>query len=75
MFLIIKSKETSHAAVITELKRNEWSNLENTKREDFMHLRNKKREYLEEKNHKFAKNNDKKIIRDLHRGINEFKRA
>jgi hypothetical protein len=38
------------------------------------HFRNKKREYLKGKINELAMNNKNKNIRDLYRGINEFKR-
>jgi hypothetical protein len=38
------------------------------------YFRNKKREYLKDKINKLAMNSKNKNIRDLYRGINEFKR-
>jgi hypothetical protein len=38
------------------------------------HFRNKKREYLKDKINELAMNTKNKNIRDLYRGINEFKR-
>jgi RNA polymerase-interacting CarD/CdnL/TRCF family regulator len=45
-------------------------NLNNVKREASRYVRNKKRKYLKDKINELAKN-----IRDLYRGINEFKRG
>jgi hypothetical protein len=39
------------------------------------YFRNKKREYLKEKINGLATNSENKNIRDLYRGINEFKRG
>jgi hypothetical protein len=45
------------------------------KREATRHFRNKKREYLKNKINELATNSKNKNIRDLYRGINEFKRG
>jgi hypothetical protein len=53
-------------------------NLNNIRRETSRHFRNKKREYIEDKTDELATNktNSKnKNIRDLYRGINEFKKG
>jgi hypothetical protein len=50
-------------------------NLNNVRREASRHFRNKKREYLKDKIHVLATNSKNKNIRDLFRGINEFKRG
>jgi hypothetical protein len=39
------------------------------------HFRNKKRKYLKDKINELAMNSKNKNIRDLYRGINEFKRG
>jgi hypothetical protein len=71
---IVRPKETSQIAVVTGSERNKWDNL-NIRRGASRHFRNKKREYLKEKINKLAKNSENKNIRDLHRGINKFKRG
>jgi hypothetical protein len=48
-------------------------NLKNVRRETSRHFRNKKREYLKGKIHELEMNSKNKNIRDLYRGINEFK--
>jgi hypothetical protein len=48
-------------------------NLNNAKREARRHFRNKTREYLKNKINEVAMNCKNKYIRDLYRGINEFK--
>jgi hypothetical protein len=50
-------------------------NLSNVKREASRHFRNKKREYLKDKINELESNNKNKNIRDLCRGINEFKKG
>jgi hypothetical protein len=49
--------------------------LKNIRRETSRHFRNKKREYLKGKINELAMNSKNKNIRDLYRGINEFKRG
>jgi hypothetical protein len=48
-------------------------NLQNLRREISSTFRNKKREYLKGKINELETNNKNKNIRDLYRGINEFK--
>jgi uncharacterized protein YaaR (DUF327 family) len=50
-------------------------NLKNVRREASRHFRNKKREYLNDIINELAMNSKNKNIRDLYRGINEFKRV
>jgi hypothetical protein len=50
-------------------------NLQNLRHETSRTFRNKKREYLQGKMNEFETNNKNKNIRDLYRGINEFKKA
>jgi hypothetical protein len=45
----------------------------NTRRETSRHFRNKKRKYLKGKIDELAKNSRNKNIRDLYKGINDFK--
>jgi hypothetical protein len=49
------------------------NDLNNVRREASIHFRNKKSEYLKAKINELATNSKKKNIRDLYRGINEFK--
>jgi hypothetical protein len=51
------------------------NNLNNVSREASRYFRNKKRQYLKDKINELATNSKSKNIRDLHRGINEFKRG
>jgi hypothetical protein len=50
-------------------------NLNNVRPEASRHFRNKKGEYLKDKINELATNSKNKKIRDLYRGINEFKRG
>jgi hypothetical protein len=47
----------------------------NVRREARRHFRNKKREYLKEKFNEIELNSKNKNIRDLYRGITEFKKG
>jgi hypothetical protein len=49
--------------------------LTNVKRETSRHFRNKKREYFKDKINELESNNKNKNIRNLYRGINEFKKG
>jgi hypothetical protein len=50
-------------------------NRNNKRREAGRHFRNKKRENLKDKINELAMNNKNKYIRNLYRGINEFKKG
>jgi hypothetical protein len=50
-------------------------NLNNVRHEVSRYFRNKKREHLKDKINELAMNSKNKNIRDLYRGINEFKRG
>jgi hypothetical protein len=50
-------------------------NLNNIRRETSRHFRNKKKEYLKNKINELESNSKNKNIRDLYRGINEFKKS
>ncbi|PNF21339.1 hypothetical protein B7P43_G02097 [Cryptotermes secundus] len=50
-------------------------NLNNIRRETSRHFRNKKRQYLKDKIDELAMNSRNKNIRDLYRGVNDFKRG
>jgi hypothetical protein len=50
-------------------------NLSDVRREVCRHFRSKKREYLKKKINDLESNSKNKNIRDLYRGINEFKKA
>jgi hypothetical protein len=51
------------------------ANLNNVRCKASRHFRNKMREYLKDKMNELAMNSKNKNIRDLYRGINEFRRA
>jgi hypothetical protein len=75
MLKIIRSKETSQAAMVTGSKKISGDNLNNVKREASKHFRNKRREYLKDRINELATNSKNKNIRNLYRGINKFKRG
>jgi hypothetical protein len=50
-------------------------NLSNVRREASRHFRNNKREYLKDKINETELNSKNKNIRDLYRGITEFKKC
>jgi hypothetical protein len=50
-------------------------NLNNVRREAIRYFRNKRREYLKDKINEVAANSKNKHMRDLYRGINQFKRG
>jgi hypothetical protein len=50
-------------------------NLNNVRRQASRHFRNKNREHLKDKINELATNSKNKNIRDLYRGINEFKKG
>jgi hypothetical protein len=50
-------------------------NLSDVRWEASRHFRNKKREYLKDKINELESNSKNKNIRDLFRGINEFKKG
>jgi hypothetical protein len=49
------------------------ANLRNVRRQASRHFRNKNREYLKDKINEIELNSKNKSIRDLYRGITEFK--
>jgi hypothetical protein len=50
-------------------------NLSNVRRQASRYFRNKKREYLKDKINELESNSKNKNMRDLYRGINEFKKG
>jgi hypothetical protein len=50
-------------------------NLSYVRQEGSRHFRNKKREYLKDKINEIESDSKNKNIRDLYRGINEFKKG
>jgi hypothetical protein len=50
-------------------------NLNNVRHEASRHSRNKKRQYMKDRINELATNSTNKNIRDLYRGINEFRSA
>jgi hypothetical protein len=75
MLRIIRSEETSKLQWLQDPSEINWDNLNNVRRETSRHFRNKKRQYLKGKINELAMNSKNENIRDLYRGINEFKRG
>jgi hypothetical protein len=50
-------------------------NLNNVRRQGSRHFRKKKREYLKDKINELESNSKNNIIRDMYRGMNEFKKG
>jgi chemotaxis methyl-accepting protein methylase len=75
MFKTIRSEKTVQIPVVTGSKPYKWGNLNSIRHEGSRHFRNKKREYLKDKINELAARSKNKNIRDLYRGINEFKKG
>jgi hypothetical protein len=75
MFKIIRSKETVKLQLLQDPSEINGYNLNNVRSEASRHFRNKKREYLKDKINELATNSKNKNIKDVYRGINEFKRG
>jgi hypothetical protein len=75
MIKIIRQNETSQIAVVTGSKRINGDNLNNIRHETSRHFRKKQRQYLKDKIDELATNSKNRNIRDLYRGINDFKRG
>jgi hypothetical protein len=50
-------------------------NVDNVRYENRRNFKNSKKEYLKEKSSRFETNSKNENVRDLYRGINEFKRG
>jgi hypothetical protein len=77
-------KECSKSAVSSKQAKLQWlqdpselnnDNLSDIRWEDSRHFRNKKTEHLKDKFNKLESNSENKNIRELYRGINEFKKG
>jgi hypothetical protein len=75
MLRIIISKQQAKLQWLQDPSEINGDNLKNVRREASRHFRNKKREYLKGKIDELTTNSKNKNIRDLYRGINEFKRG
>ena len=60
---------------VREPNQSNVDNLNNVRYDDSSHLRNKKKEYLKAKIEELETNSKIKNIRDLYRGINDFKKG
>jgi hypothetical protein len=75
MLKIITSKKQSKLQWLQDQREINGDNLNNIRRETSRHFMNKKWEYLKDNINELAINGKKKNIRNLYRGINEFKRG
>jgi hypothetical protein len=75
MLRIITSKKTSQITMVTKSNIINGDNLNNIAHKARRHLRNKKWKSLRDKINELATNSKSKNIRDLYRGISEFKRG
>jgi hypothetical protein len=60
---------------LQNLNQSNVGNLNNVRREARRHFRNKKKDYVKAKINELETNSKNKIIRDLYRGINDFKKG
>jgi hypothetical protein len=72
MLRIIRPKETSNIAVVAGSKQSKWGQSEQYKMGNSRHFMTKKREYLKDSE---LATNSKKNIRNLYRGVDEFKKG
>jgi hypothetical protein len=75
MVKVIRSKETSETAVVTNSSEINGDNLNNARLEASRHFRNKKREYLKDKINELATNSNNTIVGDIDRETNELRRG
>jgi hypothetical protein len=75
MLRIIRSKETSQLQWLQDPSKINGDNKNNTRCETSRHFRNKRREYLNGKINELPMNSKNKNMRDLYRGISDFKRG
>ncbi|PNF27158.1 hypothetical protein B7P43_G08536, partial [Cryptotermes secundus] len=72
---LLDQRKQSKLQCLQDQSKLNGDNLNSIRRETSRHFRNKKREYLKDKIDDLAMNSKHKNIRDLYRGINDFKRA
>jgi hypothetical protein len=75
MLRTIRSKEISQTVLVTGSKLNKRDNLNNVRLEASRHFMNKRREYLKDNINELATHSKNKNIRNVYRGINEFKKG
>jgi hypothetical protein len=72
---LLDQRKQAKLQLLQDLSEINGNNLNNVRREASRHFRNKKRKYLKGKINELATNSKNKNVRDLYRGINEFKRG
>jgi hypothetical protein len=75
MLTVIRPKDRSQIAVVTWSWRCKWGQSEQCKAEVSRRFWSKRRECQKDRINGLATNSNNKNIRDLYRGINEFKRG
>jgi hypothetical protein len=75
VFRFFRSKKRGKNAEGTGSKPKKCNNLNNIRRETRIHLRSQRKGYLEAKLEEFETNSEVKSIRDLYRGISDFKKS
>jgi hypothetical protein len=73
MLKLLDQKKQAKLAWLRDPSEISGDNLNNLRREASRHFRNKKREYLTDKINDLGTNSEKRNIRGLYRGMNEFK--
>jgi hypothetical protein len=75
MLKLLDQRKQAKSQWLQEPGKRSGDNLNNVRHETNRYFRNKRREYLKDKINELATNSKNIIIRDLYRGINEFKRG
>jgi hypothetical protein len=75
MLKILDQRKQAKLQWLQDPSERNGDNLNNVRHEASRHIGNKKREYLKGKINELATNSKNKNVRDLYRGINEFKRG
>jgi hypothetical protein len=72
---LLDQKKESNLQWLQDPRKRNGDNLNNVKHKASSHLKNKRREYLKEKINEFAMYSKNRNVKDLYRGINEFKKG
>jgi len=73
MFVFLDQKKQVKKQWLQDPKQSSVHNLKNARREASRHFRNKKKEYLKAKIDELENNSSDKNMKDLYRGINDFR--
>jgi hypothetical protein len=75
MFTVLYQRKQTKMQWLHDPNQSNGDNLNNVRCECNRHLRKKKREYLKANINELETNSKNKIVRDLYRGINDFKKG